>query len=69
MYTFNEGDTVQANCTAQGLVHGMMYVVTKAHTVRSTGWGSYTAYNVRPEEGGREVLNVVNGHLLLSKVN
>jgi hypothetical protein len=61
---FEINDTVKAEITAQGMIAGNLYTVTKQISDH-TPFGTFVNYQITD---GVKVLNIGNGHLLLSKV-
>lgn len=64
--TYQVGQTVIANMTAQKLTKGEQYLVT--HTIiNQAPWGTFVDY-VLSGPGSDKLIRVSNGHLLLSEV-
>ena len=61
--TFNKGDVVVADVTAQGMVKGARYEVVGADW-NALPWGNYFCYTLRAADGS--LVTIVNGHLLLT---
>lgn len=64
---FEQGQIVKSRVDAQGLKRGSFYRVVNA-TLRSTPFGGFVTYEVKPLDGG-EHLSVGNGHLVLEEAD
>jgi len=64
MYAFEEGNTVRANVTEQGMTAGNLYKVMNIRS-KETPWGTLVVYIIADE---KETLSIGNGHMLLTKV-
>jgi hypothetical protein len=64
MYAFQEGNTVRANVTEQGMTTGNLYTVMNIRS-KETPWGTLVLYIIADEN---ETLSIGNGHMLLTKV-
>jgi hypothetical protein len=64
MPTFEIGNTVKANITAQGLTAGNTYKVTNVRS-EYLPFGNFVTYIV---SDGTKPLTIGNGHMLLTKV-
>lgn len=64
--TFQAGDVVQANATAQGMFRFARYTIVDV-VERHTAFGNFVAYVLEDATDGSQIA-VRNGHLLLSKV-
>lgn len=60
--TFEKGNLVRANVTAQGMTAGNLYVVDAAIR-QETPFGTFVTYII---ENGTDTLRIGNGHMLLT---
>lgn len=65
--TFQIGQAVKATTTAQGMVAGAIYKVTNV-IADQTPWGNFVTYILVGAGSNDGLLQVRNGHLLLSEV-
>ena len=70
MTYFNEGQTVVANTTAQGMTKGNEYKIVKI-IKQEAMWGTYVQYILagNSQECKDGLLQISNGHLLLNETN
>ncbi len=62
---FIPGDTVRARVTAQKMIAGSIYIVTDVTIISAFG---HTAYEIVGRSEEDKPFSIMNGHLLLEKV-
>jgi hypothetical protein len=70
MTAFNEGQTVTANVTAQGMTKGNEYKIVKI-IKQEMMWGTFVQYILagNAQECKDGLLQISNGHILLNGAN